>query len=185
MFILLIAFTAFIENTDGPQTSVVSEFEEVVFATRRLGEDGHWYANLGYYAFDENKKLYTSGSTLCKLNIRTGDLKILFHDDAGTFRDPQLHYDGKRIIFSYRKGNTEHFHLYETDTEGSYLKQLTSGPFSDIEPTYLPDGDIIFVSTRCECWVNCWSSQVATLHRCKADGSEITKLSANIEHDNT
>ena len=185
LFILLIASTAFIENTDGPQVSAVSEFEEVIFATRKMGEDGHWYANLGYYAFDENKKLYTNGSTLCKLNIRSGDLKVLFHDDAGTFRDPQLHYDGKRIIFSYRKGNTEHFHLYETDTDGSYLKQLTSGPFSDIEPTYLPDGDIIFVSTRCECWVNCWSSQVATLHRCKSDGSEITKLSANIEHDNT
>jgi len=150
-----------------------------------MGEDPHWYANLGYYAFNEDHKLYTSGSTLSKLNLRTDELDILIHDENGTFRDPQIHYNGEKILFSYRKGGSDHFHLYETDINGSFLKQLTSGPYSDIEPTYLPDGDIIFVSTRCECWVNCWSTQVATLHRCKGDGSEITKLSANIEHDNT
>jgi hypothetical protein len=165
--------------------SSIKEFDEVIFVTRKMGKDGHWYANFGYYAFDTNDKLYEEGSSLCKLNIKTGELKVLFQDDKGTFRDPQLHYDGKKILLSYRKGGEEHFHLYETDTEGSFLKQLTFGPFADIEPTYLPDGDIIFVSTRCECWVNCWSTQVATLHRCKADGTEITKLSANIEHDNT
>jgi len=165
--------------------SSITEFDEVVFVTRKMPKDGHWYANFGYYAWDENNKLFEEGSSLCKLNIKTDQLEILFKDEKGTFRDPQLHYDGKNILFSYRKGGEEHFHLYETDTDGSFLKQLTSGPFSDIEPTYLPDDDIIFVSTRCECWVNCWSTQVATLHRCKSDGSEITKLSSNIEHDNT
>lgn len=163
----------------------ISEFEEVIFVTRKMPKDGHWYANFGYYAFDTDNKLYEEGSSLCKLNVKTGNLEILHQDDKGTFRDPQLNYDGKKILFSYRKGGEEHFHLYETDTKGSFLKQITFGSYSDIEPTYLPDGDIIFVSTRCECWVNCWSTQVATLHRCKADGSEITKLSANIEHDNT
>jgi hypothetical protein len=159
--------------------------EEVVFTTRSMGPDGHWYANFGYYAFDENAKLYTEGSTLCKLNMRTGDLQVLFHDDKGSFRDPQLHYDGKRMLFSFRKGDSEHFHIYETDTKGSFLRQVTDGPYSDIEPTYLPDGDILFVSTRRNCWVNCWSTQVATMYRCKSDGSGITQLSANIEHDNT
>jgi len=33
--------------------------------------------------------------------------------------------------------------------------------------------------------VNCWLTQVATLHRCNADGSVIHPISANIEHDNT
>lgn len=163
----------------------ISEFEEVIFVTRKMPKDGHWYANFGYYSFDENNKLYEEGSSLCKLNIKTGKIDALFQDEKGTFRDPQIHYDGERILFSYRKGGEEHFHLYETDTHGSFLRKITSGPYSDIEPTYLPDEDIIFVSTRCECWVNCWSTQVATLHRCKPDGSQIRKLSANIEHDNT
>lgn len=188
-FLLISSMTSAFDsggNNEGknPELSI-SEFDELVFVTRKMPKDGHWYANFGYYAFDTENKLYEEGSSLCKLNVKTGKLEILHQDARGTFRDPQLNYDGKKILFSYRKGGEEHFHLYETDTDGSFLKQITSGPYSDIEPTYLPDGDIIFVSTRCECWVNCWSTQVATLHRCKADGSEITKLSANIEHDNT
>ena len=63
--------------------------------------------------------------------------------------------------------------------------QLTDGPYDDIEPTYLPDGDIVFVSTRCKRWVNCWLTQVAIMHRCDADGHNIRPISSNNEQDNT
>ena len=99
-----------------------SAYEEVIFVTRKMPKDGHWYANFGYYAFDTSNKLYEEGSSLCKYNVNTKQLDILFKDEKGTFRDPQVHYDGKRIIFSYRKGGEEHFHLYETDTKGSFLR---------------------------------------------------------------
>ena len=69
--------------------------------------------------------------------------------------------------------------------DGSGLRQLTDGPYDDIEPAYLPDGGIVFVSSRCRRWVNCWLTQVAVLHRCDADGSNLRALSANVEHDNT
>ena len=159
--------------------------EEIVFVTRKFAEDGHWYANFGYYAFDENHKLYAEGGSLNKYNFADKKLTVLMSDEKGTFRDPQVHYDGNKIIFSYRKGGQDAFHLYETDVNGSFLRQITDGLYSDIEPIYLPDGDIMFVSSRCQRWVNCWATQVAVLYRCKADGSGITQLSANIEHDNT
>ena len=59
---------------------------------------------------------------------------------------------------------------------------VVAGPSAP--PCPLP-GEDLFVSTRRNCWVNCWSTQVATMYRCKPDGSGITQLSANIEHDNT
>jgi hypothetical protein len=62
---------------------------------------------------------------------------------------------------------------------------LTSGPFDDIEPTYLPDGGIMFCSSRARRVVNCWRTPVATLHRCEGDGSGLRMVSSNIEHDNT
>jgi hypothetical protein len=65
------------------------------------------------------------------------------------------------------------------------LKQLTDGDCDDLEPCPLPDGGIVFVSSRCRRWVNCWLSQVATIHRCDGDGRNIRQLSANIEQDNT
>ncbi len=167
------------------QISAKAGFDEVIFVVRGSSDDGHWYANFGYYASGEDKKAYKDDSKLCKYNLKTKKLTVLFEDAKGTYRDPQMHYDGNKILFSYRKGGKDDFHLYETDINGSYLRQITNGPYTDIEPTYLPDGDIMFVSTRCNRWVNCWATQVAVLYRCKSDGSGITQLSANIEHDNT
>ncbi len=166
---------------DGPMAGV----EEIIFACRQLNYDPHWYANLGYYADDAKRKAYRARGRLCKLNLGTGEVTILLDDPEGTVRDPQVHYDGRKILFSYRKGGRENFHLYEINADGTGLKQLTDGPFDDIEPTYLPDGGIIFCSTRCKRWVNCWLTHVAVLYRCDADGKNIHPVSSNNDHDNT
>jgi hypothetical protein len=109
----------------------------------------------------------------------------LLDDREGTVRDPQVHYDGRKIIFSYRRAGSENFHLYEINSDGSGLRQLTDGRYDDIEPTYLPDGDIVFCSSRCKRWVNCWLTHVAVLYRCDADGRNIHPISSNSEHENT
>lgn len=158
---------------------------EIIFAVRQPGTDGHWYANFSYYAADEKKMTYRDGGRLCRLNLDTGELKVLLDDPRGGVRDPQLHYDGRTILFSYRKADSEHYHLYEIDIDGSNLRQLTDGGYDDIEPCYLPNGDIVFVSSRAQRWVNCWLTQVATLYRCDRDGKNIRMLSPNNEHDNT
>ncbi len=160
--------------------------EEIVFAARHQGGDGHWYANFAYYARQPDRKAYGApGGRLYRLNLKTGKLTTLLDDPAGSVRDPVVHYDGKRILFSYRKGASGHFNLYEMDADGQNLRQLTSGDWDDIEPAYLPDGGIAFVSSRCKRWVNCWLTQVAVLHRCDADGRNIRPLSSNNEQDNT
>ena len=56
---------------------------------------------------------------LCKLNIETGEVTVLLDDPKGTIRDPQVHYNGEKILFSYRKGDSEHFHLYEINADGA------------------------------------------------------------------
>ena len=122
-----------------------------------------------------------SALTIC----RSRQVAVLLDARGGSVRDPQVHYDGRKILFSHRSAGTDYYHLYEINLDGRELKQLTTGAFDDIEPTYLPDGDIVFVSTRCKRWVNCWMTQVATLYRCDADGTNIRRLSANTEQDNT
>ncbi len=177
----------------------LGDVEEIVFAVRVSGRD-HWYVNFGYYSCDYGPgpersfgkyadgvslRGYADGGRLCKLNLRTGKLTVLLDDPRGGVRDPQLHYSGKKILFSYRKGGTPTYHLYEINTDGSGLVQLTDGPDDDIEPTYLPDGGIMFCSSRCRRFVNCWYSRVATLYRCDADGGNIRMVSSNNDHDNT
>lgn len=160
-------------------------FDEVVFAARSVRDEPHWYANLGYYDRSDEVTASAANGHLLAYNFKTGRYRALLSDPAGSVRDPSVHYDGKTILFSYRPGGTDHYHLYTIQADGSGLKQLTSGGFDDIEPTWLPDGDIVFVSTRCRRWVNCWTTQVATIYRAKADGSELRMISANPEQDNT
>ena len=178
---------------DGPMKGA----EEIVFAVRVPGRD-HWYVTFGNYADDSEyaqrlsfKKEegvywgYSEGGRLCRKNLRTGKVTTVFEDMKGGVRDPQLSYDGKKILFAYRKGGTHPFHLYEINVSGSGLRQLTDGPDDDIEPTYCPDGTIVFCSSRCRRFVNCWYTRVATLYRCDADGGNVRMLSSNNDHDNT
>ncbi|UDQ98907.1 hypothetical protein AAEX28_02185 [Lentisphaerota bacterium WC36G] len=162
------------------------DIKEIVFCTRGYNNgDGHWYANFGYYFDNINRKVYAEGGGLHKYNIETKEVTTLIDAKQGTVRDPQVHYNGKKIIFSYRKDGSGVFHLYEINTNGSGLKQLTDGIYDDIEPSYFPGGSIVFISGRGKRWVNCWIVQVGTLFKCDADGKNIRELSANIEHDNT
>lgn len=162
------------------------EVSDIVFAARKLNPtDGHWYANFGYYGPDQGRKAYREGTRLYRLNLRTHALATLLEDAKGGVRDPQVHYDAQKMLFSYRRGGTENYHLYEINLDGSGLRQLTDGNFDDIEPSYLPDGGIVFVSSRCKRYVNCWLTQVAVLHRCDADGKNVQEISSNNEHDNT
>ena len=158
---------------------------EIVFATRTQIAEGHWYANFGYYAPEDAHPCYGVGGRLVKLDLETGATQLLVDDVAGNVRDPAVHYDGHTIVFAWRKGGTAQFHLYRINADGTGLKQLTDGQYDDIEPSWLPDGGIAFVSSRCKRWVNCWLTQVANVHRCDADGKNVTQISANLEHDNT
>jgi hypothetical protein len=177
----------------GPMAGV----DEIVFAVRVSGRD-HWYVNFGNYAddspnfrerafkFEEGVYWgYGEGGRLCRLNLRTKQLKVLLDDPQGGVRDPQVSYDGQKILFAYRRGGEHPYHLYEINIDGSSLRQLTDGPDDDIEPTYCPDGSIVFCSSRCRRFVNCWHSRVATLYRCDANGQDIRLLSSNNDHDNT
>ncbi|MFW6163086.1 MAG: LamG-like jellyroll fold domain-containing protein, partial [Planctomycetota bacterium] len=158
----------------------------IVFAVRQADPDGHWYANFGYNVVNpKRRRYYHPGGRLCLLDLETGEVSTLLDDPQGGVRDPHVSYDDRRILFSYRKGGQPYYHLYEIGVDGSGLRQLTDGPWDDIEPTYLPDGGILFASSRCQRWVPCYVTQVAILHRCDADGSNIRQLSANVEHENT
>jgi len=194
-----------------PPPSMVSDFQEaglpdeILFAVRKPSIDPHWYGNIGYYSYDENSWTFpkNSGGSLRIYNLQTGQTRTIFEDPQGNIRDPQIHYDGKRIVFSYLPAGEDHYSLYEIQIDGSGLKRLTGWEkerkepggeekygkrtrgWDDIEPAYLPDDSIVFCSSRVNRYVQCWLSQVATVHRCDPDGSNVRELSCNVEQDNT
>ncbi len=121
---------------------------------------------------------------------------------GGSVLEPRLSYDGKRIVFSYvehagvdqtgkkfdqykviNDADDGFYHIYEVNVDGSGLRQLTSGTYDDMMPTYLPDGGIAFCSTRRRGYARCfgWGFSrrwhVYTLHRMDADGKNLRTLS--------
>ena len=181
------------EMLDGPMAGV----EDIVFAAR-TSVRRHYYENFGFAPFPRDQyplpkpdtlgpeePLFGKGGRLCRVNLRSGRVITLLEDLEGAVRDPQVHYDGHTILFSYRPGGQSCYHLHEIQADGSGLRRLTDGCFDDVEPTYLPDGGIMFCSTRARRMVGCFPAPVATLYRCEADGRDIRLVSPNPFTDNT
>ena len=164
---------------------------EIVCTALPNNSPGHAYETFGYRA-NLPKPCPTSvgdlvggvtGGRLLRLNLRSGRTATILEDAGGAIRDPCVHYDGRTILFSYRKAGSMSYHLYQIQADGSGLVQLTDGIYDDIEPCYLPDGGIVFVSSRSQRWVPCFSTQCGNIYRCDGDGRNLVRLSANVDHD--
>ena len=87
-----------------------------------------------------------------------------FHE-PGSFLRPALAYDAKTILFAWckhypqlaaetnklNKANVPEdafYHLFEMNIDGTGVRQLTHGKYDDFDGRYLPDGRIVFISTR-------------------------------------
>jgi hypothetical protein len=109
----------------------------------------------------------------------------------GIYSDPSLSFDAAKLLFVFKgdpKGNST---IYEIGINGKGLRQITNldqngnpykgtgGGHHDVKPSYLPDGRIVFCSTRYSGLVPCANNGVAILHIANADGSDIHTISVN------
>ena len=157
----------------------------ILFAVRHGDRVGtHEY--LGAHTFRGN------GSALKLLDVKTGKTTTLVENRDGVVRSPCVHFSGKRILFSMNKKRSN-FHIYEIDTaapeklkSGDYkVKQLTSAPdVSDVDPVYLPDGNIVFASSRERKWVPCDTQLVPQLFRMTGSGANIHQITRSLVHEN-
>jgi len=139
---------------------------------------------------------------------------------VGNFLRPDLSYDGKRVLFAYCKHYPDlarvqnkvdkealpedsFYSIFEMNIDGSGIRQLTRGRYDDFDARYLPDGRIVFLSTRkgialqagrvsaaatCErtcadSYVRCGGGNsrpvaIFTLHRMDGDGGNLCAISA-------
>ncbi len=140
--------------------------------------------------------------------------------EAGSFLRPTLSYDGRKVLFAWcrhyphlaaetnklDKANVPadaFYHLFEMNLDGSGARQITHGKYDDFDGRYLPDGRIVFLSTRRgqalqvgrataarsvsqpdlpDCYVRCGGGPerpvaVYTLHTINADGSDLCAIS--------
>ena len=128
------------------------------------------------------------GSELYKMSIsESGEVSIelLLDQPTGIIRDPSVSFDGKTLAFSQRANENEDYHLYTMSLDKKEApKQISFGPgTADFEPCWLPNGDLVFTSSRCDISVPCWSSDVTNLYSCNASGAYLRRLSFDHAHN--
>ncbi|MBE6638594.1 MAG: hypothetical protein E7616_03940 [Ruminococcaceae bacterium] len=109
----------------------------------------------------------------------------LLSSTKGVIRDPDVSADGTKVLFSWKTSSADDYHIYELDmTNGSYpYKQLTFGSgHSDLEPKYLPNGNIVFSSNRDVQTVDCWHTTVCNNYIMNGDGSNIIRVGYDQVH---
>jgi len=162
--------------------------------TRHIVFTKHYNMGGSHYAYTEGQsdaqaeRHFKPGSALCilELNDIYGEIVTLVEDKKGVIRDPDVSYDGKRILFSWKKSDRQDdYHLYELDLDTNKTRQLTDGlGFADYEGVYLPNGDILFNSTRCVQTVDCWWTEVSNLYTCDKDGKYLRRIGFDQVHSN-
>ncbi len=167
-------------------TQAVHEFADtpalqdhlILFSTRRQYKKDHHNTATIFQKGEVNEKSYDPPGKIKLLNPTTGEVTTLVDaGPSGIARDPELSADGTRVIFSMRKSMDDDYHVYEINLDGTGLRQLTSlTGVSDIDPVYLPDGKIIFSSTREPKFCMCNRHIMANLYRMDGDGANIHQI---------
>jgi hypothetical protein len=97
--------------------------------------------------------------------------------------DPCVSFDGKKILFSMRPPGGSDRNIYEVGADGSGLRQVTSGGGHDFDPQYLPDGTILFTSSRSHQMDEYNHAPSENLYVCNMDGSNLHRVSFNMSDD--
>ncbi|MCG8381017.1 MAG: hypothetical protein MJA28_02175 [Gammaproteobacteria bacterium] len=121
----------------------------------------------------------------------------------GDVSDPEVSYDGSKILFSMRGPNDSTWNIWEYTIESGNLHRIISDDAAanagnDVDPVYLPDGRILFSSSRQEKSMQIMSSEgkepyayrdeyereaVIVLHVMDYNGDNIRQISFNQSHD--
>jgi hypothetical protein len=175
--------------------------QKILFARRYTYDSQHYYDD--YYHGPTQW-----GGNLAELDLATGKTRELVPQlSGGIFDRYDLSRDGQRVLFGYRAPKPEGYRIWEQKLDGSGLRQLTFPPADederiarhsgyskealqkdprlyghwtdDMHPCYLPDGRIVFVSSRSERTVLCGDHALTctSLHRADADGKNLYELS--------
>ncbi|MGO8745514.1 MAG: hypothetical protein ACLQNE_05950 [Thermoguttaceae bacterium] len=141
------------------------------------------YGGFGPYASDGAQP-----AGICLLDPGRPDEppQMIFHEPDLRIYDMTLSDDARTLFFSARRNGVEGgWQIYEIGIDGRRLKQITRGESSNISPAELPSGEIVFVSTRSGSYAQCQPVHTGNLYVVHRDGSNVRKVSANIDSDHS
>jgi len=126
------------------------------------------------------------GRTLCVLDPLGPEARprVLVDAGQGVLGSPSVSFDGTSIYFAMAPEGHPFFHIYRVAVDGGPPQQLTRGPFHDIDPAELPDGRIVFTSTRIGTFEEYHGAPSRALFVMQPDGSGIEPITHTPIFDN-
>ena len=134
------------------------------------------------------ERFFEPGARLTRLEFPDGSTygtpRTLIDDPHGMMRDADVSFDLGRVLFAWKKSDRlDDYHIYEHHLAEGATRQITHGlGRADYEPVYLPNGDIVFASTRPEQSVPCWWTEISNLYRMDGDGNGLRRLAIDQVH---
>ncbi len=110
--------------------------------------------------------------------------RLLLEAGGGAIGSPCAAGDGRSVLVAMARDGDKFFHLYRVPLDGAAPRQLTDGPFHDIDPAELPDGRIVFTSTRIGTFEEYHQPPSRALFRMNADGSGLHPITTTLIFDN-
>ncbi|MGD0093573.1 MAG: hypothetical protein ABSE73_26995 [Planctomycetota bacterium] len=171
--------------------------EELVFVKRKPYSSDHYYTDINNGTSPDR---FVPDNGIYIYNLRTRSERAVVKAAAmpggkGFIGKISLSFDAKKLLFDFRQDAGSGFRVWEVNTDGTGLRQVSFPPpdeaekaarwhkswhTDDIHPNYLADGKIIFSSSRCEHTILCGGSGALVapcLHRMDGDGSHVEQLS--------
>ena len=183
--------------TQSPVSADELGFDEIVFVKRKPYSSDHYYTDINN-GTSADRFLAANGVYVYNLRTKKERAVVTAADlpgGKGFLGKISLSFDARKVLFDFRQDTRSGFRIWEVGIDGTGLRQVLSPPTDeaekvarwgkpwhtdDIHPCYLPDGGIIFSSTRSERTVLCGGSAhlvAPTLHRMNADGTHVARIS--------
>ena len=138
------------------------------------------------YAVTDEGPSYRPGDNFYVLSPPRPDGKVtpLTHFKDGWVGEPEISWDAKQVVFTRREKDSLWWHIWRMNMDGSGLQQVTHGPYHHVGPAFLPDGRIVFASSRTGVRDEYHGYPCTALHVMNADGSDLHPIATNIGRDN-
>ncbi len=155
--------------------------QPILFTVRHQYRPDHHSTATMFQNGEINTRSFTGGGALKTIHFgENGGIRTLLEVPDGAARDPEISYEGDQVLFSMRRNINDDYHIYSLDLDHLNLTQLTFGEqLSDIDPVYLPDDSIVFVSTREPKYCQCNRHIMGNLFKMDREGGHIRQIGRN------
>lgn len=166
--------------------------EKIMFAKHHNigGTAVGFWVNLGTGSNITADSRFAAKGSLCLLQFTDyySSFKEILTKTNAAIKDPCISLDGKKVVFAMSgSSNNSGWRIYEMKIDDpSSVKQLTFNPdgitVSDFEPCYLPNGDIMFSSSRCFGVIDCGWQATTNMFIMDSVGNHIRRVGYDQVH---